>query len=339
MDQQGRKIVFFLGAGASLGAGAVANIQAGGKLPIPTQKDFWPTFLRFCQNSYDCRLIEDFLFRYFLGYHRFPGKMKPAWRRRLRLAGIDVEEVFTFLSERIRAPSTSKQLSVYASSVWGALMREMGHVFDRFVSNANTKRIYRQFLKNLFLSRDVVVSFNYDIVFETSLPAGEDWGYEGVEDYKHRLRILKPHGSINWALSEEGSIVRQASPTQCVVVAPTHLKFVADGDPRREDASGYLGQAPEIAAIWKSMEDHMKRAKALVFIGYSFPVADLYFSSVLRSVLATRKAPPQVIVVNPDAVAIAARLEARFPLAQLRQYFDIGQFVQVKRKNLLPDVI
>ena len=49
----------------------------------------------------------------------------------------------------------------------------------------------------------------------------------------------------------------------------------------------------------------------LVFIGYSFPVADLYFSSILRSVLAIRDGAPGIVLVNPDAVALARRLGAR----------------------------
>jgi hypothetical protein len=63
------------------------------------------------------------------------------------------------------------------------------------------------------------------------------------------------------------------------------------------------------------MEREMREAKALVFIGYSFPVADLYFSSILRSVLADRDGAPAVAIVNPDAVAIGDRLRERFALA------------------------
>lgn len=79
----------------------------------------------------------------------------------------------------------------------------------------------------------------------------------------------------------------------------------------------------------------MREARALVFIGYSFPIADLYFSSVLRSVLVDRDTSPDVVIVNPDAVAIAARLRARFQLSKVVQYFDLAQFVQAKRANVL----
>lgn len=36
-SKQQRKVVFFLGAGASFGAGAYATVQHGGHVPIPMQ--------------------------------------------------------------------------------------------------------------------------------------------------------------------------------------------------------------------------------------------------------------------------------------------------------------
>ena len=83
------------------------------------------------------------------------------------------------------------------------------------------------------------------------------------------------------------------------------------------------------------MEREMREAKALVFIGYSFPVADLYFSSILRSVLADRDGAPAVAIVNPDAVAIGERLRERFALERIDLHFDVRNFVQDSRKNVL----
>lgn len=102
MTNVGRKIVYFLGAGASYGAGATASVQGGGIVPIPTQATFWDTFLRFCSSQRNRDLIESFLFRYFLGYARVPARTN-AKKRRAMLRDVDVEEVFTFLSERARA--------------------------------------------------------------------------------------------------------------------------------------------------------------------------------------------------------------------------------------------
>src|SRR5690606_31175459 len=104
--------------------------------PIPTQATFWDTFLRFSSGHKNKSDIESFLFRYFLGYTRVPTRI-PAAKRRAMFKNIDVEEVFTFLSERARAPASSAPLRTYANKVWTALLEEFGHVFSRFEASAH----------------------------------------------------------------------------------------------------------------------------------------------------------------------------------------------------------
>jgi SIR2-like domain len=344
--QGGRKILFILGAGASVGAGAFAQVQGTGRIPIPTQATFWPTFLRFCRSKSNRRAIESFLFRYFLGYEKVPSRLRPAKRWKL-LASVDVEEVFTFVSERVRAPATSVQLRTYATEVWDALVTEISEVFARFRPNAATRQAFRTLLQQHVRSRDAFVSFNYDTVFEHSLPGIESWRYEGISDDTAGLRILKPHGSVNWEVPTDpaGDIRIVTQPERSVIVVPTHLKFVQTSNPaaspspgNESPAYGYLDQSPQIQQVWAQMEKEMRQSKALVFIGYSFPVADLYFSSVLRSVLAARDATPALVIVNPDAVAIRDRLRARFPIEKVLLYFDLATFLQLDRDQLLRQV-
>jgi hypothetical protein len=160
-DPQQRRIVFFFGAGASQGAGAFTPIEGGGKLQIPTQETFWNVFLRFCRKKKNRKTIEQFLFQYFLGYARVPSRANARQRRQL-LAGADVEEVFTFLSERIQSPSTTPQFRTHALRVWDSLLEEIGSVFFRFGPNPKTRKIFRTFRNQHLRSRDTIVSFNYD---------------------------------------------------------------------------------------------------------------------------------------------------------------------------------
>lgn len=329
-----KKFVYFLGAGASYGAGATATVQAGSKIPIPTQATFWETFLRFCRSSRHRTDIESFLFRYFLGYGKTPARLAPLERRKL-LAPIDVEEVFTFLSERARAPSTTPQLRTYALKIWDALISEIGNVFSRFKPNAKTRSIFRGLMANHHRAFDTVVSFNYDTIFEASLPGRSRARYIGLNGSSGEVAVLKPHGSVNWCVAEDGSIHIESSPIKSIIVAPTHLKFVSTNSNAENEQTGYLDQSVEIRAIWAQMEQRMKDARALVFIGYSFPLADLYFSSVLRTVLADRDTNPDIIIVNPDAVAISERLQRRFALPKVIRYFDLGQFVQASRSDVI----
>lgn len=332
MPKQQRKIVFFFGAGASFGVGAYASVQHGGKLPIPMQTTFWDTFLRFCASEQNRNDIESFLFRYFKGYARVPARVKASRRRRM-FRSVDVEEVFTFLSERTRAPSTSPALRAYATKIWAALTTELPTVFRRFGPNVRTRAAYKKLIKNFVRSRDTIVSFNYDTVFERSLPSTRRWHYEEIETRSSSVGVLKPHGSINWRDADPIEITD--SPDHALIVAPTHLKFVQSNAANPGDTVGYLDHAPGVKAVWASMEREMRVAKALVFIGYSFPLADLYFSSILRSVLADRDGAPAVAIVNPDAVAIRRRLRRRFALDRIDVSFDVLSFVEGSREKLL----
>jgi hypothetical protein len=334
MAGTGRKILYFLGAGSSYGAGATTIVRGGHTLPIPMQASFWPTLLRFAKVPRRKRL-ESFLFRYFKGNERVPARMTSV-KRRDALKSIDVEEVFTFLSERVRSPAVSSQLRQYAREIWLDLVTEIGTMFRRYGPNTETRRIYRALRDNQIRSRDAVVSWNYDTVFEDSLRSGEKWAYAAIQKTTGRLRVLKPHGSVNWYESKGGILVGQR-PEAPVIVAPTHLKFVATSDLDRADTGlpGHLDQVGQVTEIWEQMEIQMREAKAFVFIGYSFPAADLYFSSVLRTALSIRKSPPAVVLVNPDARVIERELSRRFPIQSTTNYFDLGSFAEVSRKQLL----
>jgi hypothetical protein len=330
---QSKKIVYFLGAGASYGAGAYAPGPGTSRVPIPTQSTFWETFLKF-SDSENRSAIESFLFRYFMSYAKVPYRLNARARYKL-LAGIDVEEVFTFLSERARAPSTTPQLRTYANKIWRSLVREITNVFSRFEANTRTRNLYRQLLTNHYRSFDSFVSFNYDTIFEDSLPGKSRACYLGISQPRSTsIPLLKPHGSVNWTI-RSGRIVVDSGAETGVVVAPTHLKFVSIGHEQAEMREGYLDQFDEIQHIWTAMEREMKSARALVFIGYSFPVADLYFASVLRTVIADREYAPDVVVVNPDAVAISERLRRRFALSNVIKYFELSQFVRATRTDVL----
>ena len=332
-DKQQRRIVFFLGAGASKAADAHATVQHGGRIDVPTQKEFWSTFLRFCKRSENKKIIESFLFRYFIGYRKVPSRLTTLQRYQ-KLDALEVEEVFTFISERIAAPATSSQLRTAVDKVWEALTEEIGNVFSKFPANANSRKLYRKFMTRHVRSRDTIVSFNYDTIFEDSLSGGSKYYYDCIKKRKDsQIRVLKPHGSVNWAI-EKGSIKIDKVAKRSVVVAPTHLKFVVNGRQQTESDTGrygYLDQTKEMPKIWDSMETQMKNAKALVFIGYSFPVSDLYFSSVLRSVLVGSTTQPRIVVVNPDAMAIRERLVRRFPFKYVQTFFDFEQFNQSTR--------
>lgn len=173
---QQRKIAWILGAGASRGAGAKAKIR-NATVPIPVQAEFWKTVLSMAQRN-DRKIVEDFLFRYFRRYARLPPHIS-SQRKLKEISGVNVEEVFTFLSERIAAPSTNTNVrDEFDGIIWPALVRTVAYTFSKFNANAETKRHYRRFQKGLLRSHDSIVSFNYDTVAENSLTKA--WHYAGI---------------------------------------------------------------------------------------------------------------------------------------------------------------
>ena len=51
--------------------------------------------------------------------------------------------------------------------------------------------------------------------------------------------------------------------------------------------------------------------------------------------LAIREGTPGIVLVNPDAVALSKRLVKRFSIPEIVLYFDMEQFVQANRGNVL----
>jgi hypothetical protein len=330
-----RKVVWIFGAGASLGAGAYAKIQRGGKIYIPTQVDFWDTLLRYA-SAKDRDIIEAFLYRYFKGYHKTPSKLNHN-RRRKAFKEVDVEEVFTFLSERVSTPTITPQLKTYfQDSVWPALIRSISSTFGKFHANTSTRAIYRDFEANHLRAHDAIVSFNYDLILEESLTKNS-WEYFALNDTKNKTPILKPHGSVNWEPSSDNkNIIKKSVPSIAMIVAPTHLKFIEPKETDNRSPAGYLNTNQAISKIWSEMEVQMKGSKALIFVGYSFPDADLYFSSVLRTVL-TSTATMKLILVNPDSQRIAEKICRRFSIEKkdIANHFDFAHFCKLSRKDIL----
>ena len=65
-------------------------------------------------------------------------------------------------------------------------------MFGRFHANNDTEHVYRLFRRRHMRTRDTIVSFNYDLIFEQSLPNNSRWYYEGIDDVHEpqSLRIL-----------------------------------------------------------------------------------------------------------------------------------------------------
>ena len=104
------------------------------------------------------------------------------------------------------------------------------------------------------------------------MPASAPWHYDQIDASPVGLKLLKPHGSVNWCVQEQAEESKSWTEAGPCIVAPTHLKFVSHRSGDAADMGhGFIDRQVEVSRIWESMEREMRRAKALVFIGYSFP--------------------------------------------------------------------
>lgn len=193
-------------------------------------------------------------------------------------------------------------------------------------------------------STSAVLSMNWDVVFEKGISRAQ--GISNVEygcgalSYTFRgrrlvrrsaasggdLRILKPHGSVNWLYCDACRETFWVPPDQTEKVARTlfrerdwsvirektesaSMATVYDAVcPRCRGAS--LGTRfatfsyrkaldfPMHAASWRTAERYLKGAQEWIFIGYSMPPADFEFKHLLKRVQLSEKTRPRITLIT-----------------------------------------
>jgi hypothetical protein len=155
---------------------------------------------------------------------------------------------------------------------------------------------------------DTFISFNYDCLLDRALArfGGRRWrplegyGYpvsgstQGWDDqsgsgrpYKTSIGLLKPHGSLNWVMTDDALTLRAdeyaaRSEHELVIVPPLWQKSF-DSEPYQ--------------TIWKETRRILSRTKALFVIGYSLPETDVYTQATLRMDVGPLDF---LCIVNPD---------------------------------------
>jgi hypothetical protein len=179
----------------------------------------------------------------------------------------------------------------------------------------------------------VFISFNYDLLLDRVLmhqSSGVQLDYRVpnahldpffVEGRSARVVAIKPHGSINWTwctrcheLTIIGSqvIFSGAGCSKCGTTSATGAPSVQWPDgPRRTLLlrPSFFKPLDLGAAVWDALLREGKRqlmnALVWIFIGYSFPIADVWVRAWLRDASLSREGSPRVIVIDPGDVAIA----------------------------------
>ena len=189
------------------------------------------------------------------------------------------------------------------------LRRLLSRVFDNFVPPQDSLRShdhanrYKALLETFDIDTDdstIFISLNYDTVLEHALnEARIRWHYRHVHStvprHPRSIRVLKPHGSLNWrfrgnvpsvwidtayALAPVGCQSYEVNRfKEAMIIPPTQIK---------QAITVAQTQSPKVVrlfrAIWKETVDVLAAASRVFVIGYSFPPTDLHLRTLFRLV-------------------------------------------------------
>jgi hypothetical protein len=182
----------------------------------------------------------------------------------------------------------------------------------------NHLRLVQELMQAGQLGSTVFVSLNYDIMIDSAIEDANrspqrlpNYGVKfsprpnsGGRPFPRAGLLLKLHGSLNWfycptcntlelfvhhKVMAELSLGRMYC-SKChgikapIIIPPTFFKVMSNF---------YLQQ------LWKRAEDELKKARRIVFCGYSFPDADMHIRYLLKRAEVNRTGqPPHVFIVN-----------------------------------------
>lgn len=202
-------------------------------------------------------------------------------------------------------------------------------------------------------NRNVVITFNYDLLLEEALDRlGIPYSYGlGSESVKYdttarsaptavrgAVLVIKLHGSLNWGLGEDGSITVFGSYDDAIT---------ACGHPYLVPPTFEKAATGATRTVWERALEALKYATRLIIAGFSFRTTDAHFKYLLAAGLMENSALQHVFVVNPQAMALAQQIQSVLRTDQIeygvaRLYdktlfeflFDIEQLRRIGRPYL-----
>jgi hypothetical protein len=285
--------VVVLGAGASRGA----SFATPGGIQPPLDADFF---------SQVQMLTDSFL-------NKADRQLLEFIREEFGLVGLPTLETFFTQVEAVDRFHHDFNIQGRVSGKFGSHLTTLRRLIPRVFGEAlagNTCRWHGR-LASALRASDSVLSFNYDCLMDTALQSegGKRWkvetGYgfevEGRLDlwgsppgigapYKDPIKLLKPHGSLNWSLDQDHHRVSLVEPydssTQSSIVPPTWSKSEVAEWPWQN--------------VWRESRRALSKARLMVVVGYSVPITDQLSQALLRADVNQLQA---VVIVNPDVEA------------------------------------
>jgi hypothetical protein len=206
------------------------------------------------------------------------------------------------------------------------------------------QKYHRQFVANILddenaTSSNSFLSLNYDILLDNPIldrypQIDIDYGISFTNMFEPRpelgMKLLKLHGSLNWAfcpvcnsvrLNREGKISdkiiaerltcgRDGAIQRSLLIPPTWLKVYDNA---------YL------VKIWLESEHVLRKACSLFFVGYSLPESDFHIRYLLKKSLFRSNTSPRVVVITSPRNKEGSDLYLRYKrfFGQI-EYHNIG---------------
>lgn len=164
--------------------------------------------------------------------------------------------------------------------------------------------------------KNVVITLNYDVVLEDALRRLEvpiSYELSGSVEFDptanvdqsraDAFQVLKLHGSVNWAVKPNGSVIVCSNYERVrtlnlapLLVPPTWQKIAAEA----------------LLPVWDSAVRAIAKATRIVLIGFSIPSADQHFKYLLSVGLKDNSSLRMIRIVDPRASELLAQYEAVF---------------------------
>jgi len=205
--------------------------------------------------------------------------------------------------------------------------------------------------------RDLIITFNYDVMLDYAM-----WFVNLMPEYclfpppyrNNGYRLLKLHGSINWAMCRE--CVKKNLKSTIQVVRPNPMPPNAMTPPYVSDGTLFelrmmtevlpntpcvscnaqnmlepfiipptwskaVGNTP-LAPVWEAAVKEIKTAFQIIVVGYSMPATDTFFQYLLTLGLAQNSRLNRVVIVDKDP---SPSLQERYAKVFARSLNDRGR--------------
>jgi hypothetical protein len=291
----------------------------------------------------------------------------------------ELEDIFTLVDlsantgHHLGPKYSASELRTVRRAIIVRMIRMLSQVYTRRKSTPDPEwELLESLFEDFNIKSSAVLSMNWDTVFERGLDRTQsvqnvDYGC-GASAYtfsKGRLRrqkkksskvvrILKPHGSVNWLYCDSCREMFWVPPNKTEHVAQTLFRgkdWEAVQSATDREAVTILEPAcphcegnalgtrfatfsyrkaldfPMHAGSWRTAEEYLKCARNWIFFGYSMPFADFEFKLLLKRVQLSEPIRPSITIITggDDADSTIQRFEKFFGVVpHSRTYFKEG---------------